>query len=413
MPAGAPASRPSSAYLGDTALSGHRAQDVADMVAGLSDASAAVNELSGLMNEAEAEVQRLSARMQAGPTRRTGLAQRIEREDLERDLTLARARARRLQEAMHDLQDTMEQLHQRHGASNELTELRARCQQDELRARAAQAELGELNDHEAQVGEAAAAMRLRQAQSLRQGQEGHSSGSHLHLSGLAGQAASHGEPPAGLRPELEQVSQGIAQVVQRTLRGERQAAGPGEPEVGHDVAQVQARWANAMRSDKMPRFADPADLVQWVIRQAHADGSLDIQTYAYKLRYSTQLKETIREELSRARQFRSDHAARLKDGEMDAAFDRVKISKDPVLGEDGVPRVREPQAAGEIRRVEEMDAYIADLQNMLASTGEDMQFAQLELQNMTQRQQQVMNVLSNLSKTLHETSMAIIRKIGT
>ena len=41
-----------------------------------------------------------------------------------------------------------------------------------------------------------------------------------------------------------------------------------------------------------------------------------------------------------------------------------------------------------------------------------MQISQLELQNMMQRQQQVMNVLSNLSKTLHETSMAIIRKIG-
>lgn len=413
MPAGAPASRPSSAYLGDAALSGLRAHDVADMVSGLSDVSGSLNDLSGLMNEAEADVQRLTARMQAGPTRSTGMAQRIESEHLERDLTLARARARRLQEALHDLQNTMEQMAQRHGASNELTELRARCQQDELRARAAQAELGEMTEHEAQVGEAAATTRLRQAQTQRQGQEGQTSGSHLHLSGLAGQAASQGEPPAGLRPELEGISQRIAQIVQREIRGERPAPRAGEPAGGHDVAEVQARWANAMRSDKMPRFADPADLVQWVIRQAHADGSLDIQTYAYKLRYATQLKETIREELSRARQFRSDHAARLKDGEMDAAFDRVKISKDPALGEDGVPRVREPQAAGEIRRVEEMDAYIADLQNMLASTGEDMQFAQLELQNMTQRQQQVMNVLSNLSKTLHETSMAIIRKIGT
>jgi hypothetical protein len=97
---------------------------------------------------------------------------------------------------------------------------------------------------------------------------------------------------------------------------------------------------------------------------------------------------------------------------MDAPFDRMTISREPELDADGVPRVRPAVASGEITRVEELDAHIADLQNMLASTGADMQISQLELQNMMQRQQQVMNVLSNLSKALHETSMAIIRKIG-
>jgi hypothetical protein len=43
---------------------------------------------------------------------------------------------------------------------------------------------------------------------------------------------------------------------------------------------------------------------------------------------------------------------------------------------------------------------------------DDAQLAYVDLQNMLQKQQQTLQMLSNISKMLHDTAQAIIRKIG-
>ena len=53
------------------------------------------------------------------------------------------------------------------------------------------------------------------------------------------------------------------------------------------------------------------------------------------------------------------------------------------------------------------------LEDLLNSVGEDAQMANLDLQNALQKQQQLLQMMSNMSKTMHETSMSIIRKIGS
>lgn len=45
-------------------------------------------------------------------------------------------------------------------------------------------------------------------------------------------------------------------------------------------------------------------------------------------------------------------------------------------------------------------------------TGEDAQLANIELQNMLQKQQQMIQMMAQVSKLLHDTAMAVIRKIG-
>ncbi len=51
-------------------------------------------------------------------------------------------------------------------------------------------------------------------------------------------------------------------------------------------------------------------------------------------------------------------------------------------------------------------------EDQLAVIGEDAQLANVDMQNMLQKQQQTMQMMSQISKMLHDTSMAIIRKIG-
>ena len=60
----------------------------------------------------------------------------------------------------------------------------------------------------------------------------------------------------------------------------------------------------------------------------------------------------------------------------------------------------------------QMDAYVQNLEDTLQSVGDDAQLAQTDLQNMSQTQQQTLETLSNLSKSFHDLSMAIIRNIS-
>ena len=59
------------------------------------------------------------------------------------------------------------------------------------------------------------------------------------------------------------------------------------------------------------------------------------------------------------------------------------------------------------------EAYIEELERQLSAVGDDAQLANTDLQNVLQKQQQTLQMMSNISKMLHDTAMAIIRKIGS
>ena len=56
--------------------------------------------------------------------------------------------------------------------------------------------------------------------------------------------------------------------------------------------------------------------------------------------------------------------------------------------------------------------YLNEFEKELQTAGDDAQLANIDLQNMMQKQQQALQQLSNISKVLHDTTMSIVRKIG-
>ncbi len=52
------------------------------------------------------------------------------------------------------------------------------------------------------------------------------------------------------------------------------------------------------------------------------------------------------------------------------------------------------------------------LETRLRTVGDDAQLANIDLQNVLQKQQQTLITLSNVSKMLHDVAMSIFRKIG-
>jgi len=54
----------------------------------------------------------------------------------------------------------------------------------------------------------------------------------------------------------------------------------------------------------------------------------------------------------------------------------------------------------------------ATVEENLSKAGDDAQLANIELQNVLEKSQQVIQTLSNVSKMVHDASVAVTRKIG-
>jgi hypothetical protein len=105
-------------------------------------------------------------------------------------------------------------------------------------------------------------------------------------------------------------------------------------------------------------------IIQHVLRGSYLEANKDLQYYAQKVKFYNDMKTNIRDELSKRRE-----------------------------------------------EMSRMSDYIDKLEEDLQSVGDDAQLATIDLQNALQKQQQSMQLISNVSKMLHDTAMAIIRNI--
>ena len=117
-----------------------------------------------------------------------------------------------------------------------------------------------------------------------------------------------------------------------------------------------------------PQPLPPKDInesVQWVLRESYLSNTEDLRSFAEKVKFFNEVKKQVRDELHRAR-----------------------------------------EALGEV------DSHIKGLEDKLNSVGDDAQLANVDLQNMLHKQQQTLQMMSNISKQVHDTALSLIRKIG-
>ncbi len=60
----------------------------------------------------------------------------------------------------------------------------------------------------------------------------------------------------------------------------------------------------------------------------------------------------------------------------------------------------------------DLGTYLEGLEDQLNPVGDDAQLGNIDMQNALQKQQQTIQMMSNISKVLHDTSMSVIRKMG-
>ena len=107
---------------------------------------------------------------------------------------------------------------------------------------------------------------------------------------------------------------------------------------------------------------DINELIQNVLYESYKEINVDLQYYTKKIKFLNEQKEQIREHISGIR--------------------------------------------------ETMQNYINSEEEILSTVGDDAQLANIDLQSTLQKQQQTIQMMSNISKTLHDTALAVIRKMG-
>ena len=143
--------------------------------------------------------------------------------------------------------------------------------------------------------------------------------------------------------------------------------------------------------------------IKYILREAKIEAGRQVQLSREKVQLYDTLKEEIRAELTRTRITLSE----IEKGKPSKIVQRKLFDLRPGLGKKVV--VKQEKV---ISTPDDIEAYIKDLEEKLNEVGEDQQLAQIDLQNKLQYSQQLLQTLSNVSKMLYDTMMAIIRKIG-
>ena len=168
---------------------------------------------------------------------------------------------------------------------------------------------------------------------------------------------------------------------------------------GESKEAILGKW-KAMLVGTNDRNLDINALVQTVRRESYLQQTEDLKKYQDKVQYFNETKKKIRDEQDKARK------AIITPGS-------APLRKMNITAEKGTPPIISSQNAGVVKTEQERQDYLRYLQDKLNSVGDDAQLANIDLQNVLQKQQQLVQMISNISKLLSDTAMNVIRKIGS
>lgn len=193
-----------------------------------------------------------------------------------------------------------------------------------------------------------------------------------------------------------------------------------------DRSALRQRWGELALS--LPKETTPADvnaLVQWILRESYLEQTEDLRDYADKVKFFNDLKSELRSEIRNAQSMRPVAQAQ-------GSVTLRVVTGLPTFHSGPAPSpagrqlspLATPSVAGgaglaaQIPRQEQMltpsqlEQYIRDCETRLRSIAHDAQLAGVDLQDPLQKEQQLLTMLSGLSRTLHDTPIETLRKSG-
>lgn len=161
---------------------------------------------------------------------------------------------------------------------------------------------------------------------------------------------------------------------------------------------ILGKW-KAMLVGANDQNLDIIELVQSVMKESYLQQTEDLKQYQEKVQYFNETKKKIRDEQDKVRK------TIITPGSAPLRKMNITVGK-------GTPTIIFPQNAGMVETEQERQDYVRYLEDKLNAVGDDAQLANIDLQNALQKQQQLIQMISQISKLLNDTAMQTIRKIG-
>lgn len=200
-------------------------------------------------------------------------------------------------------------------------------------------------------------------------------------------------------------------------------------EVARSIAQsdsltagTRSRWSRAVTDVyRTNPNVDIGALVQWVMRDAYLENTQAMRDHAQKVRFYNEEKKQIRARQKHLNQRSAELAA--ADPEADTTHGGLPAVKPQRVADPGPTHQRDPTILHQaskpnqpVARPERADVGAADpeirrLEAELQTTGDDAQLSNVDLQNKVQKQQELVQILTQIAKQLHEAAMAVIRNM--
>jgi len=140
-------------------------------------------------------------------------------------------------------------------------------------------------------------------------------------------------------------------------------------------------------------------IVYEVLKESYLDTTEDLKHYAEKVKYYNRAKKRIRE-----------YADRMRDDLKEMHNASNSLHKKLKKVEKSTKRLRRDWKH-HLSVVSDFENYIQEYEEKLSTIGDDAQLANIDLQNSVQKLTQTMQMMSTISKQMHDTAMGIIRNI--
>jgi hypothetical protein len=160
----------------------------------------------------------------------------------------------------------------------------------------------------------------------------------------------------------------------------------------HDTRSATDGWSTLVTT--LNRKGIPADineLIQFVMREAYLQSNNDLQFYADKVKRFNEEKKQCRREMA-------DRRSEIAD------LERKQLERRPVGKPPQPPDPYAVQSAA-------LTKSLRQLEERCSKLNDEGQTANVDMQNMLQRQQQALQMMSNVLKQMHDAAMAIIKNI--
>lgn len=170
---------------------------------------------------------------------------------------------------------------------------------------------------------------------------------------------------------------------------------------GIPLSEVQNSWKKLVGNDKNLNIEMS---IKKVVAASKQESQRNIAVLKEKVQFHSMLRKNISNEMSKVR----------------SLLREINQTKDRYINLQRKMYLRTPDTRGQaiviqtgtITTKKEMAQYIDELESQWRLVGTDAQLANIELQNAMQQQQQMLSMLSNVSKQLSDSAMSVIRKMG-